>query len=295
MPGHRPQDQLRHRHEGAGVAGRDRDVGLALLHGLDRQPQARALAAAQGLARLVAHGDGGVGVDDDARARGERRRLLELGRDARLVAEEQEAQIRMSLERERRTGDHDLGAVIPAHGVERYRPRLRHVAGRLAVIFSDRQCAMPAATPADFARTILFCNCETTGFSMSLAAHGRRLAGASGLVLELLEAGKRPRRTGRFLTWPRPPIRSGHQACAGRDRERPTGSRTEPGRPRSVRARSPRSPGTLGDLHLLLAGAGRLSNGQKATSSSSAIVSGTGSSVTTHSRVTRAVSFPVIR
>ena len=61
------------------------------------------------------------------------RRLVDLGCDARFVAEKQETQW-MTFERERRTGNNDLGAVIAAHGVKRYRPRLRHVAGRLVVI-----------------------------------------------------------------------------------------------------------------------------------------------------------------
>ena len=88
------------------------------------------------LAGLVAHGNNCIGVDD-ARAPGKGRCLVNLGGDLRLVAEEQETQVRMTLERERRAGDHDLGAVISTHGVKRYRPRLRHVAGRLVVI-SDR-------------------------------------------------------------------------------------------------------------------------------------------------------------
>ena len=56
--GHGPQDQLGHGHQGAGVAGRDGNIGLALLHGLERQPHAGALAAPHRLARLVLHLDG---------------------------------------------------------------------------------------------------------------------------------------------------------------------------------------------------------------------------------------------
>ena len=37
---------------------------LALLHGLEREPHARALAAAQSLARLVVHADDTVGMHD---------------------------------------------------------------------------------------------------------------------------------------------------------------------------------------------------------------------------------------
>ena len=69
---HGRQDELGHGHQGAGVAGRDHEVGLALLHGLERQPHAGAAAAAHRLARLVLHLHHGVGVDD-ARALGQAR------------------------------------------------------------------------------------------------------------------------------------------------------------------------------------------------------------------------------
>ncbi len=61
---HAAQAKARHRHQRAGIAGGDRDIGLALLHRLDRQPHRRDLAAtAQRLAQLVVHTDGNVGMD----------------------------------------------------------------------------------------------------------------------------------------------------------------------------------------------------------------------------------------
>jgi hypothetical protein len=120
---HRTQDQFRHRHQRAGVAGGDGDVRLTLLHGLDREPHARALATPHGLARLVAHRDRGVGVDDRGPC-GDRGRLLELGLDACAVAEDEEAQIGVALQREGGAANHNLGAMIAPHRVERYRPRL---------------------------------------------------------------------------------------------------------------------------------------------------------------------------
>ena len=64
-PRQRAQVEARHRHQRAGIAGGDRDIGLALLHGVDRKPHRRVLAAAaQRLARLVVHADGDVGMDD---------------------------------------------------------------------------------------------------------------------------------------------------------------------------------------------------------------------------------------
>ena len=68
MPGIILRLNLRHRHQRAGVAGRDRDVGLALLHRVDGEPHRRLPAAvAQRLARLVVHPDRDVGVDEAAR------------------------------------------------------------------------------------------------------------------------------------------------------------------------------------------------------------------------------------
>ena len=63
MPAMGPQDQQRHRHQRAGIAGGNGDVRLALLHGFERQPHAGALAPAHGLARLGIHGDLAIGVD----------------------------------------------------------------------------------------------------------------------------------------------------------------------------------------------------------------------------------------
>ena len=62
----RPQAEPRHRHQRAGIAGRDREIGLALLHRLDRAPHARAPAAvAERLARLLVHPDGDIAVLED--------------------------------------------------------------------------------------------------------------------------------------------------------------------------------------------------------------------------------------
>ncbi len=63
--GHRLEVESRHRHQGAGIAGRDHRIGLALLHGVDRHPHRRfPPAMAQRLAGLLVHLDGDVGVDD---------------------------------------------------------------------------------------------------------------------------------------------------------------------------------------------------------------------------------------
>ena len=66
---HGREHELGHGHQGAGVAGRDHEVGLVLLHGIEREPHAGRAAAAHRLARLVLHLHDGVGVHDARRAR----------------------------------------------------------------------------------------------------------------------------------------------------------------------------------------------------------------------------------
>ena len=120
---HRPQNEFRHRHEGAGVAGRHSDGSLALVNGVDGEPHARAFAAAERLARLFGHRNDGVGVND-ARALSQPRRVGELGLDLGFVAEKKKVQLRVALERQSRSRNDHLGAMVPAHGVKRYCPRL---------------------------------------------------------------------------------------------------------------------------------------------------------------------------
>ena len=67
---HGRQDEPGHGHQGAGVAGRDHEVGLGLVHGIERQPHAGRAAAAHRLARLVLHLHHRIGMDD-ARSLGE--------------------------------------------------------------------------------------------------------------------------------------------------------------------------------------------------------------------------------
>ena len=83
---HRMQAELRHRHQRAGVAGRNHAVGGAGLHRLDRLPHRRdPPSGAQGLARLVGHLDRDAGMKQ-ARSGGEGRIGGEHRPDRRLVA-----------------------------------------------------------------------------------------------------------------------------------------------------------------------------------------------------------------
>ena len=124
--GHGPQHQPGHRHQGTGVAGGDRGVRVTLLHGLQRQPHGRALAAAQSLARLVVHADDAVGMYD-FRSGLEVRIALELGVDARHITEKDEADSWIALKRESRARDDDRRSVIAAHGIERDCSRRWHL------------------------------------------------------------------------------------------------------------------------------------------------------------------------
>ena len=101
-PGHRLQVEFRHRHQRAGVAGRDRDIGLALLHRVDGEPHRRLPApVAQRLARLVVHPDRDVGMDDPRRGL-EPRMRVEQRLDRGPVAEQDELGVGVARQRQRR-------------------------------------------------------------------------------------------------------------------------------------------------------------------------------------------------
>ena len=123
---HGLEADLRHRHEGAGVAGRDRGIRLAVAHRLDREPHGGvAPPSPHRLARLVlhAHGDVGVAKLDRVLEGGLR---VEKRPDHGLVAEHEETQAGMALQCKRGARNHHGGAVIAAHRVERDPHWLRH-------------------------------------------------------------------------------------------------------------------------------------------------------------------------
>ena len=85
-----------------------------------------------------------VGVDD-ARLGGERGMLVELGAMRASSPKKMKLSAGWRSSEMRGARHDDLGAVIAAHGVERYCPRLRHVAARLAVIAANGGSAAIAA------------------------------------------------------------------------------------------------------------------------------------------------------
>ena len=157
-PRHGAQVELRHRHQGAGVAGRDRDIGLALLHRVDREPHRRLPAAlAQRLARLVVHLDHDVGVDEP-RGRLQPRPRVEQRRDHGLVAEQHELGVGMAGKRKIGPGNDDRRPDVAPHGVERNSDLLGHVRpGRPS-------CARNRAAPRG--RTIAVRRPDTKGLGL---------------------------------------------------------------------------------------------------------------------------------
>ena len=137
------QIKARHRHQRAGIAGRHRDVGLALLHRIERKPHRRFPAPiAQRLARLVVHANGDVGVHDLGFGL-ERGQALERWLDQRAVAIEQKLGVGMPGERNERAGQNDRRPVVAAHGVKRDANFIRH-AVRLYPLGCGRQTGIGA-------------------------------------------------------------------------------------------------------------------------------------------------------
>ena len=102
------QADLRHRHQRAGVAGRDRAIGLAALDRLDRPPhRGDAPALAQRLARLVGHLHRDVAMDDGASCAASLGCLASSGAISFSSPIEQEARVRAAFQRDRRRGNDD--------------------------------------------------------------------------------------------------------------------------------------------------------------------------------------------
>ena len=126
--------EFRHRHERAGIAARNSDVGVALFHRLDREPHRGFPAAiAQRLARFGVHAYRDLGVNDP-RSRFERRLRVDKRRDLRRVAEEEKFAFGMALQRQFRTGNDHGGAVVSPHRIERNADLVWHRMIDLAVL-----------------------------------------------------------------------------------------------------------------------------------------------------------------
>ncbi len=131
------EHELGERHEGAGVAGRDRGAGPSLFDRIDREPHAGVAALTQHLRRL------GVGADVIRRVldHAPGRQLApppEQGGQSRLIAKQQESQARETLPRHVSACEHDLRRMIAAHGVESD----GQAHGRRPL--SQRRCPQPA-------------------------------------------------------------------------------------------------------------------------------------------------------
>ena len=128
MPAMVLRSNLRHRHQRAGIAGRDRDVGFALLDRIDGEPHRRLPAAMpQRLARLVVHAGRRRRCATSARFGLEPRQLVEQRLDHGAVAEQQELDVGVAgRATPRRRGTTTEGAMVAAHGVKRDADLIRH-------------------------------------------------------------------------------------------------------------------------------------------------------------------------
>ena len=125
--GHRPQRQLGHRHQGAGIAARNRGLGLAFLHRGDGAAHRGGLGTADRLARLFVAGDDVVAMDDLA-GRGEALVPVDFLADRGLVAEQEKGQVAAALEGAGGAGDHHGRAGVATHRVDcDTRPTRTHV------------------------------------------------------------------------------------------------------------------------------------------------------------------------
>ncbi len=136
------QIELGHRHQRAGVAGRDADIGFAALDRIEREPHRRhASSVAQRLARFVVHLDGDIGMDD-ARDSFQRGVFVEFGLNARGIADQEKLRVRVTLLRQRAPGITTEGQNHPPWRPARYAPCSASVPGYpLSPLHATRPCA----------------------------------------------------------------------------------------------------------------------------------------------------------
>ncbi len=219
--------EARHGHQRAGIAGRDHDIGLALLHRVDRQPH-RGLPApvAQRLARLVVHADRHLGMHQ-LRVGLEPRQALEQGLHHGAVAEQQEFDIGMAGERNIGARQDDRGTMVAAHGVKRDANLIGHGSTSAAL----------AWTPATSVKWI-----RRTGATIAARSRQTSRFWRRSMACPPVTAG---RRRGAFSALParqmgvrrhlRPwAARIGRRPCADRDRCQGSGIRSPARRDRRV-------------------------------------------------------------
>ena len=147
---HGAQAELRHGHQRAGIAGGDRNVGLALLHRFERAPHGRLLPPLpQGLARLFIHADRDFGVVK-RRNRLERGMLIQQRKALGLLPMNHEGAVRMALQRDCGSRDDDGGTEVATHGVQGYSHLASH-GGSTTAFWAQRRCAdsLPPRWTAD--------------------------------------------------------------------------------------------------------------------------------------------------
>src|SRR5690606_4775634 len=112
---HRLEDDLRHCHQRARIAGRDSRLRATFLHRINGAPHAANLAATtKRLARLVIHRHGNIRVNE-IRCGSDTRIFCKDRSDNSFIAENDEADARMSDQRNVRAADHSRRTMISTH------------------------------------------------------------------------------------------------------------------------------------------------------------------------------------
>jgi hypothetical protein len=115
--GQSAQRELGHRHQRTGIASGHERVCVLRLHRRDGAAHGGGLGAADRLGRLFAAFDH-VGAGDDRAGRLELREFRKLGRDQRLVAEEDEVEVVALFQRAAGAGDDRRRTQVATHRVD---------------------------------------------------------------------------------------------------------------------------------------------------------------------------------
>ena len=157
---HRAQAELRHRHQRAGIAGRNADIGLAVLDRFDRLPHGGFPAAlTQRLAGLVVHRNGNVAMGEGGN-RLDARQACQHRLDRLGFAEQQEADVGTALHDLLQGGQDDGRALVAPHHINGNPDQMR--------ILSPARAA-PSASPGISAK-IAISWLRTTGKTAQPAA-----------------------------------------------------------------------------------------------------------------------------
>ena len=113
-------------HEGAGIAGADAGVRLALLDQVDGDAHGGVFLVAQRVGRQLVHVDALAGMTDRQVRISRSTRLFQSLLQGIAVTDQDDVDIAMLVQRQHGSRHHDLTTDIPAHGVEGNRDPVTH-------------------------------------------------------------------------------------------------------------------------------------------------------------------------